>query len=961
MNKQVNVKFSVYIMVALEYILKGVFAGEIAFGLYYLLPSLYVQNIDFWGGFCFLAIGAFFACARHSAIDVWKRRTDLFLYIITGVWLTFVTNGWGLIRALDYLAIKDWQILVALLFIPAIAVIYKIKSYSEILGKKTQKYSKQKYYHDSAIMSAKDDLLSMQEDAVSFAKEIEESGDDHGLVWGIEAPWGTGKTSFLNLCKNELENRGIRVFTFEPLRYSGSNGLREALIEKITNCLCEAIDSPELDIILGRYASVLKQVSFEFSGINIKARARDLDEEKEFQQISSFMEQFDKPIVLVIDDLDRLNPEEIKQVLCVVKAAYDLPHVSYVLCYDMDILCNEKNLCKEASQNVEFMKKFIQVRWSLFPERNQLVNAIEQIKLKEIQSLYSLDDKKYITDSLERMIDVIKKVMQQRDAKNYCTFIGDMRCLYRLINLVTLLKIQKIDFSNYDFKEEHLLDLLLLYQNYPSIFREIYIAETWNASNVFTAEYSYTDKNYVHTPQYKDKIQEINEKYQDAVFLVENLFDIKDLKQYEDKSKKVLSTIHKEELLEYLNLIVHGQLRSKYEQMHYYIRLLTRFCYNDPDFSLHRALQELDNNEAWYKKFFVVAAYDNTLVFDNDKMEKVIQYLVENRPMYAYKGFSSNSKLQGGREDLLYLAVLLLGKYGLDAGKKYSDYPYSEMGEFFFKKLCLKIFGDSSEVGSKVLDLYDLLTLRLECCAERMGKGLNDPKFQHVIEFIGKYKNDQFDLVGDIGRCTIEEMRYFSQVCYQKFKEMYIDTNQSFWDEIDDLTIQAVQGSFGRYLSDTDAANKLDFFKTEVKEFIMYQMGSKEHVPNMGVPCGFYNEAGNDNDKGEISDVFNRYVFKVVFKEAEIFNELLFMMLENQRRMRAIISLEGLCTYVDRHCLLEWWGKHGEEVKRANVEKSFTTVYQGKAITSQEGLMRYYGLLDSAVNDEPSQYLAKEM
>ena len=46
MNKQVNVKFSVYIMVALEYILKGVFAGEIAFGLYYLLPSLYVQNND---------------------------------------------------------------------------------------------------------------------------------------------------------------------------------------------------------------------------------------------------------------------------------------------------------------------------------------------------------------------------------------------------------------------------------------------------------------------------------------------------------------------------------------------------------------------------------------------------------------------------------------------------------------------------------------------------------------------------------------------------------------------------------------------------------------------------------------------------------------------------------------------------------------------------------------------------
>ena len=252
-----------------------------------------------------------------------------------------------------------------------------------------------------------------------------------------------------------------------------------------------------------------------------------------------------------------------------------------------------------------------------------------------------------------------------------------------------------------------------------------------------------------------------------------------------------------------------------------------------------------------------------------------------------------------------------------------------------------------------------MLCLHLDCCAERMGDLLNKRQFQNIIDFIGKYNNDTFELVGNVDTCTENEMRYFSQLCYKKFKELYIDNRRNIFDDIDKITERDMIGYFNDDLyeqvnSNSELKDRLDdqtelsFFKNQVAEFILYQFGNQQHVTNMGVPCGFYDAEGN-SDKGGIGADFTDYIFDVVCAKAENFTRILLMLLANDRRMRAVISIEGLTAYLNKEKLIKWWKRNRETVKKEKVNESFTALYQNQRITSQEGLMRYYKLLDDLV------------
>jgi cation transport ATPase len=54
------------------------------------------------------------------------------------------------------------------------------------------------FLDDKEISSSKEDALDIGERAIRFADQV--SSADSSVTFGIDAPWGTGKTSFVNLC-----------------------------------------------------------------------------------------------------------------------------------------------------------------------------------------------------------------------------------------------------------------------------------------------------------------------------------------------------------------------------------------------------------------------------------------------------------------------------------------------------------------------------------------------------------------------------------------------------------------------------------------------------------------------------------------------------------------------------------------------------------------------------------------
>ncbi len=95
--------------------------------------------------------------------------------------------------------------------------------------------------------------------------------------------------------------------------------------------------------------------------------------EDAFSQLEGFLADFDKKIIVIIDDLDRLDFATIKEVLCMAKKAFMLPNISYILCYDTENIIVLDKMNSDPDKIIEFLEKFINVKMNLYLDNKLLV------------------------------------------------------------------------------------------------------------------------------------------------------------------------------------------------------------------------------------------------------------------------------------------------------------------------------------------------------------------------------------------------------------------------------------------------------------------------------------------------------------------------------------------------------------------------------------------------------------
>jgi predicted KAP-like P-loop ATPase len=202
-------------------------------------------------------------------------------------------------------------------------------------------------------------LTSIEHDCLNraaFAKRI--SGvllrlpEGSGLVVGIHGPWGDGKTTILNMLRAELSSHdAIVVRDFNPWRLTTD----EAMLRGFFSRLAEAIDA-SLSTTFERATSgaskwvnrarwITKPLGYAFkpaeSVDDLLARLCEVVEsgdsvglEELRSRIVARLEESTKRIVVLIDDLDRLDKHETHTLFRLIKACADFPNVCYVLAFD---------------------------------------------------------------------------------------------------------------------------------------------------------------------------------------------------------------------------------------------------------------------------------------------------------------------------------------------------------------------------------------------------------------------------------------------------------------------------------------------------------------------------------------------------------------------------------------------------------------------------------------------------
>ena len=205
---------------------------------------------------------------------------------------------------------------------------------------------------DRPSLDPKDDLFGPAPFAKNLAESICRYPGSDCLVLALYGSWGSGKSTVLNYVQHYLdlrpEDEQPAVVKFNPWWFSGQENLARAFLGQLQAVLpAKSKKFEQLDKLLTNYAEGigglidLTGVSGGAGGLigkwlgHAKRKPRDVPALKE--SITDVLQKAGKRILVVIDDIDRLMPEETRQLFTVIKALADFPNVVYLLAFDRKV------------------------------------------------------------------------------------------------------------------------------------------------------------------------------------------------------------------------------------------------------------------------------------------------------------------------------------------------------------------------------------------------------------------------------------------------------------------------------------------------------------------------------------------------------------------------------------------------------------------------------------------------
>lgn len=240
------------------------------------------------------------------------------------------------------------------------------------------------YYCDKPISTNADDLLDRSSFSGILANALVNLKSDDTFTVGLFGKWGTGKTSIVNMTLEEISQMQLQddekpiVIHFEPWHFTDSTQLLNQFLIRMANEFkskgIETLDNigKALEKYSGAFSiaeiiptpssplATLGKKGFSFLGKKMQIKLEDKDILGQKEYVIKLLKQQKRRILVVIDDIDRLSNEQIRQVFQMVSSVAKFPNTIYLLVFDKEIVAKALEKVQEG-EGEEYLEKVIQM------------------------------------------------------------------------------------------------------------------------------------------------------------------------------------------------------------------------------------------------------------------------------------------------------------------------------------------------------------------------------------------------------------------------------------------------------------------------------------------------------------------------------------------------------------------------------------------------------------------------
>lgn len=239
-------------------------------------------------------------------------------------------------------------------------------------------------------------------------------GQSTSGVLGLVGSWGSGKSSVLDSLVYDLKGSTVKtddglkdtwlVAKFNPWLYEDAPSLHSGFFSELREAMPKGEKWSSLgnDIVaigekLKPFARIVDKIGVPASDVveGAQSFARE-SESKLRRRVEENLTEQRQPIVMIIDDLDRLSASELMLVFKLVRLVGRLPYVYYVLSYDertlMDLIEKTDLVGSENEGRAsDYLEKIVQIRVDLPTLRTYEVQKFVDEALQEILSKHQIN------------------------------------------------------------------------------------------------------------------------------------------------------------------------------------------------------------------------------------------------------------------------------------------------------------------------------------------------------------------------------------------------------------------------------------------------------------------------------------------------------------------------------------------------------------------------------------------